>query len=338
MNGKFRRLAQAALVLLATVLTAGQAPQKPASAGSKPTTTAPQTATQPATVTLRFLHINDSHGKTLPFKVLKMKRGGYTRLGTLVKQRRKATGADRTFVVHAGDILSRGDRITRETLGEANIAILNEIGFDYWTPGNGDFYDGLKVLTARIDQFKGKALTSNVTRENSDKAVGEQYSIEKVGDVRVAFFGLCNRRVGTRSAKAVEVADAVKTARKLVPKLQKQADVVVAVTHLGLTDDRKLARQVHGIDLIIGGHTHSTLWSGLKETGPGGRKVLIVQASDHLQRLGEAELTLRKQTGGWAVVSSSAQLHSVHSGLKPDPAVLKLLRKYWLPTTQPAGK
>ena len=98
----------------------------------------------------------------MPYSFNKKSVGGYARLATLITDIRNSSKAQRVFLIHAGDILSRGDALTRKTLGGANIELLNHLKFDFWTPGNGDFYDGLKVLADRITQAKFITLTTNV--------------------------------------------------------------------------------------------------------------------------------------------------------------------------------
>jgi len=53
--------------------------------------------------------------------------------------------------------------------------------------------------------------------------------------------------------------DPIKTAAALVPRLREKADVVIALTHIGLREDERLGLGVPGIDLIVGGHSHVTL-------------------------------------------------------------------------------
>ncbi|MCX5677079.1 MAG: bifunctional UDP-sugar hydrolase/5'-nucleotidase [Planctomycetota bacterium] len=293
-------------------------------------TPAPQAAAAAAgeSVDLTFLHINDPHGHIMPYKTEEGKDvGGYARLATLIEGARQATKAARVFLVHAGDEFSRGDALTESTHGAANIAIMNQLGFDVWTLGNGEFYTGWPVLKARIGEFKGATLAANVVVRDAGEPVGKPYVILQAGPVKVAFFGLCFLSPMDDSFWTFRVADATETAAKLVPELRKQADVIVAVTHHGSWLDKRIGSAVDGIDLMIGAHTHQVLEKGDHAKGPSGRDVLVVQAGDNLQYLGRVDLRVVKTDGGWRVSQSSAMLVPIDDKVKADPAVAALIAK-----------
>jgi len=109
--------------------------------------------------------------------------------------------------------------------------------------------------------------------------------------------------------------------------LRKQADVVVAVTHLGVAEDERLAAAVNGIDLIIGGHSHTALKEGERIKSPAGREVLICQTGDTLRAAGKVEMKLALHDGRWEVVEASAQLTPLDDKVKLDPAVTGLIAK-----------
>ncbi len=79
----------------------------------------------------------------------------------------------------------------------------------------------------------------------------------------MALLGLTTPELTTathpRNAVGVSVEEPVSVARRLVPTLREQAELVVVLSHLGLADDRRLAAAVPGIDLIVGGHNHHVL-------------------------------------------------------------------------------
>ena len=311
---------------------------------------APATETQPAAaagpVDLTFLHINDPHGHTAPYKSEAGKDvGGYARLATLVEGARQASKAARVFLVHAGDEFSRGDALTESTQGAANIAIMNQLGFDVWTPGNGDFYGGWAVLKARAGEFKGATLAANVVVRDTDEPVGKPYVILQAGPVKVAFFGLCWLQPMDASYFTFKVSDSIEAATKLVPELRKQADVIVGVTHHGSWLDKRIGSAVEGIDLMIGAHTHQVLEKGEHAKGPSGRDFLVVQAGEYMQYLGRVDLRVVKTDGGWRVSQSSAMLVPIDDKVKPDPAVAAFIAnlsppasKAPLPMPQPKKK
>jgi 5'-nucleotidase/UDP-sugar diphosphatase len=300
---------------------------------------APATETQaPAAagpVDITFLHINDPHGHTGPYKSEAGRDvGGYARLATLIEGARQTSKAARVFLIHAGDEFSRGDALTESTRGAANIAIMNHLGFDAWTPGNGDFYGGAAVLKARIGEFKGATLAANVVVRDTDEQVGKPYVILQAGPVKVAFFGLCWLQPMDASYFTFRVSDAIEAAEKLVPELRKQADLVVGVTHHGSWLDKRIGGAVEGIDLMIGAHTHTVLEKGEHAKSPSGRDVLVVQAGEYMQYLGRVDMRVVKTDGVWRVSQSSAVLVPIDDKVKSDPAVADLITRL----SQPGGK
>lgn len=302
------------------------------------------TADAPDRVELTILHVNDTHGRLLPQTADGRHYGGYARLASLVEQLR-APAADRptprhVFLVHAGDVLSRGDALTRRTRGAANVALMNHLGFDAWTPGNGEFYDGVTNLKRLIRQADFPVLAANVLLEETGEPIADRYTIRRVGPVRIAFFGLCFVRTRHRGARGLEVLDHMAVARELVPKLAERADVVVALAHRGLGDDLRLADEVAGIDVIIGGHTHTMLPRGRRLDGPDGREVLICQAGDYVKYLGEVNLALLREGDGYRVAVARARVHPLNESVPLDPTVTALIARMSArgvsPTPEPA--
>ncbi|HUT57790.1 MAG TPA: bifunctional UDP-sugar hydrolase/5'-nucleotidase [Phycisphaerae bacterium] len=298
----------------------------------------PAATTQPAETTARItlLHVNDIHGRTMPYEQGGKSVGGYSRLATLVKRMRAE--ANDALLIHAGDELSRGDALTRRTLGHANVTLMNRIGFDLWTPGNGEFYDGKDNLIALGREANFPLLTANVKLAHTGKHLGAEFVVRRLGAVKVAFFGLCHFKTALPSAKGLKVSDPIETARALVPELRKKADIVVAVTHIGYWEDLKLAGKVAGIDVIIGGHSHTLLKRGDRVKGPGGGEVLICQAGEYMRHLGRIELILARADGRWRIAQARAEVIPIDAKVPEDQAVKALLARLSAAApTRPAG-
>lgn len=286
-------------------------------------------ASRPAadTVRLTLLHVNDSHGHLEPHDFNGASRGGYARLKTAVDEIRASGDADAVLLIHAGDVFSKGDDLTQRTLGGANVALMNHLKFDIWTPGNGEFYDGLPNLRARIQQANFDVITSNVTLPDGSATVGKPSVVRKVAGVRVGFLGMCTVRKRHETNKKLVVGSSLETARKLLPPLRKQADVVVAVNHIGFFGDVRLAGSVGGIDVIIGGHSHTVLPKGRRVKAPDGRQTLIAQAGEFLRYLGRVDLKLERKGENWRIVESKATLIPLDAKIKLDPTVTALIAK-----------
>lgn len=295
--------------------------------------TAPATAPAGGTASIVLLHVNDVHGQTDTRMVNGQSVGGYSRLSTLVGRVRSSRDPNTVLFLHAGDEFSRGDDLTRKTLGAANIDILNSLGLDAWTPGNGDFYNGMENLSARIKQARFTTLAANVTDKSTGRCIARPFVVKQVGPVKVGLLGLCTI---TQGGAGLEANSAIETAAGIVPELRKRADIVVALTHIGYMEDVRLAQDVPGIDVIVGGHSHTVLSEGHRVRGPGG-EVLIVQTGSLLDSLGQVELKLKRADGRWQVESAGATLVPLDAQVQEDPAVKALRARLWAATSQPAS-
>ncbi len=311
-------------VLLAGVLARAQ--------GQPATTMAP--AQQ---VRLTLVHINDPHGQLLGRTENGKTYGGYARLATYVDALRQAGTAERLMLIHAGDEFSKADDLTRATQGRVNVAVMNLLKFDLWVPGNGEYYGGVEVLKARMAEAKCKVLSANVA-EKSGKLLAEPYVIEPVGGAKVAIFGLGYMHAPQVQQTGLVLTDPIAVARKLVPELRQQADIVVAVTHIGLEQDVKLAGAVSGLDVIIGGHSHSLLPKGRLVKDPDGKNVLICQTGEFLHNAGRVDMQLTKTGARWQVTEATARLDVLDDKVKQDPAITALLARAAEAATQPAQR
>jgi 2',3'-cyclic-nucleotide 2'-phosphodiesterase (5'-nucleotidase family) len=308
-------LALAAAAVLCAWSVSAEVSSQPASAPAS--TAASQTAR------LVVLHINDVHGQTQGTA----QRGGYARLATVVDDvRTRHRGQASVLLLHAGDEMSRGDELTERTAGEANFAVLNHLKLDAFTPGNGDYYESPSTLAARIAQAQFPVLTANVTAADG-KCLARRYVIIDAAPLRVAVLGLCFIKDYSVSMHDVRLGDPVQCAKELVPALRKQADVVVALTHIGLDEDLVLAKQVPGIDLIVGGHSHSLLPKGRAVKNSQGEDVLVVQAGQQLGQLGQVELVAQRQGDSWRITSASASMLPLDDKVQQDAQVKALLAR-----------
>jgi 2',3'-cyclic-nucleotide 2'-phosphodiesterase (5'-nucleotidase family) len=140
--------------------------------------------------------------------------------------------------------------------------------------------------------------------------------IAKPGGPRVAILGLTTPDLTTathpRNVYGVSVEEPVAVARRLVPDLAAGADLVVVLSHLGIADDRRLARAVPQIDLIVGGHNHFIYAEPVLEGG-----VAILQAGERGRWLGRLDLDCR----GGRLVRSGYRLLSMDAAAPQDPEV-----------------
>ncbi len=272
------------------------------------------------TATVTFLHLNDVY-EISP----KQGRGGFAPLMTLLRQERaKAPGAITTL---GGDLVG-SSMMSGITKGAQMIELANAIGIDLAVVGNHEFDFGSEVFRKRIAESKFPWLGANILGTD-----GKLYATltgaqtRKVGDLTVGFFGVITPETTHLASPGPDVkfAPVLDAARAAVKELKDRgADAVVALTHLSLAGDRELAREVKGIDVILGGHDHDPI--NIYESG-----VFIFKVGYDAHYLGVAQIEIEKtQTPQgpkvrvwpreWRMVTTA--------GVAPDPAIAALVKKH----------
>ncbi len=273
-----------------------------------------------------ILHINDTHGQLLSDE---NGNGGIARISTLIKETLK-DNEGRTIVLHAGDELSRGDNLTNFYSGQVNMLAMQSAGYDVFVPGNGDFYFGVKNLITQTSLVKFPTILANVYYKDSGKRIFEPYIIKEIAGIRIAILGLGFIRTEHPSGWFLELRDPIQTAKQFVPKLRNESDLIIALTHIGLSDDKKLANEVPEIDIIVGGHSHDKLDKPLKIKRKDGKgEVVIVQAGDYGQFLGRLDLYLKQDNNGnFELLKTAGKLIPINSSIKEDEEISELLKHY----------
>jgi 5'-nucleotidase / UDP-sugar diphosphatase len=317
-------------------------------------------AAQP--VSLTILHTNDTHGHLLPFsypdatasgRELQGLRtykniGGIARRATLVKRIRQSL-EQRQVPVWLADIgdYSDGTPFSTEYHGEADVAAMNAVGYDLGTLGNHEFNNTAAQLRKLIGMTKYGLVCANITDRASAKPLLQPYVIRKVGPVRVAVFGLITKEAATYPAgkEAFDVADEIPTAKQIVASLRSQADIIVLLSHAGEGTDERIAAEVPGIDVIVGGHSHSRLpsgdfvWRSEELLASSVNGTIIVQAHQWGGELGRLDLLFTKdEKGTWRVDRYRAQLIPVSADIPEDPGVTAVVDQFWKPIAAQYGE
>jgi len=271
-------------------------------------------------------------------------RGGYARLATLIAQRKAARQAQGpVLVLEAGDY-SMGTPFgaaTRETGGELQLMFL--MGFDAVTFGNHEFDLGPDGLGQSIS-VAAKAgrvpaiVAANIKVEGNDPTLADlqrlakagvirRYLVIKRGGIRFGIFGLLGKEAVSVAvgAGAVTFADPIETAKEMVKLLRntEKVDVIIALTHAGVVqgkdgrftegEDVALAKAVPGVDVVIGGHSHTCLREAIIVNG----RTPVVQAGKNGDDLGELVLTL----DGGKLTVDSCKLLPVNDTIPGDRAI-----------------
>ncbi len=248
-----------------------------------------EAAVSKAAVKLTILHTNDMHSRIEPFPE---SGGQWAGLGGMA--RRSALIADvraqepNVLLLDSGDIF-QGTPYFNFFGGELEYKLMTRMGYDASTLGNHDFDNGIEGLVRQLPNAGFPFLIANY--DFSKTPLAGKFQPHKVfvkQGVRVGVFGLgieLAGLVGDKNFGQTQYLDPVAKAREMVAQLQgpEKCDMVVCLSHLGYKydsekiDDRKLAAQVAGIDLILGGHTHTFMDAPEPIKSPDGHATLINQ-------------------------------------------------------------
>ncbi|MBO7412032.1 MAG: bifunctional metallophosphatase/5'-nucleotidase, partial [Ottowia sp.] len=223
--------------------------------------------------------------------------GGYARMAAEIK-RVKAQYPGRALALHAGDTFQGTLFFSVHRwpmLGNLDALM----PWDASTPGNHEYDEGCEALAQYVPQLPFPVLAANLQRTAGTPLEGagiKPYIVREVGGHKVGVIGLSNdgSDVNLRCPE-LPIGAREQVVRDAVQQLQAEGvQRIIALTHIGITDDRKLARSVDGLDIVVGGHTHTYLGEGsedgpypIVEHSPNGDPVLVVTAGSATRWLGE---------------------------------------------------
>lgn len=271
-------------------------------------------------------------------------RGGYARIATLIAARKKAReGEGPVLVLDAGDF-SMGTPFaaaSREIGGE--LQLMARMGYDATTFGNHEFDlgpDGLgkaigvagkagripAVLSSNSD-FTADDAKLDGLRQLSKEGLIRRYLVIERGGIRFGLFGLLGQEAQhyTSGAGAVKFSDPVEAAKEVVKILREteQVDLVIALSHGGVTkgkdgrfntgDDVTLPENVPGIDVVIGGHSHTELNEPIIVNG----HTPVVQTGKEGKNVGELVISI----DGGKLAVESYRLHPIDDAIAGDRAI-----------------
>lgn len=301
---------------------------------------------------MEIVHVNDTHSYVAGMDTYGSACldpdtpcvGGMGRLAAEVRRLR----TDRNNVL----VLDAGDRFQGTLFYTVNkwpmLADLDPlVGYDAMTLGNHEFDEGCDTLADFIRALDTPVLAANLepgpTCPLRDLEGIRPYEVRELAGRKVGIVGLANPDVAKLAAPCGDMrfTDSAETLRRSVAELEKRGvDIIVAVTHLGLSVDRDLARSVEGVDIIVGGHSHSRLASGAEsgvaadgaegpypvvERSPRGHPVLVVTAKYGTEYLGDLHVAF---DGDGVPVSWGGTAERLEASIPPAPDVTARLASY----------
>ena len=220
------------------------------------------------------------------------------RRAAAIKAERQAN--DYLLLLDAGNSLLGGWERDLESKARLTVQVMNRMGYDALTIGQGELRMGSELLLDVMAQADFPFLSANLTKGMGGPPLVRPSTVVELGSHRVAIIGAtAPETVDIRQLEEGEVGalDPIESVRRQVGAVKGQAGVIIVLSYLGLEVDRELAQQVSGIDLIVGGNSDSVdkqrplespIWQ--EETG-----TAIVQARKKGESLGIIDLELDRR-------------------------------------------
>ncbi|KUF10466.1 bifunctional metallophosphatase/5'-nucleotidase [Pseudoponticoccus marisrubri] len=235
--------------------------------------------TAQADYTLHVIHINDLHSRIEPINKYDSTCGaednaagecfgGYARVATKIAELREELSGENVLVLDAGDQY-QGSLMYTTYKGDVEIEMMEKIGFDVMAVGNHEFDDGPEGLVKLLDGVSFPVISGNLDVSQSNVLSGklDNHAVIEVGGARIGIISALATDTAETSSpgEAVIFQDEIESLRADVETLQSEGvDKIIALTHVGVRKDMEIAESVAGVDLVVGGHSH-TLFSNTEE-------------------------------------------------------------------------
>jgi 5'-nucleotidase/UDP-sugar diphosphatase len=298
-----------------------------------------------AEFTLDILHINDLHSRIQEIGSSDATCsaedaaagecfGGVARVKTKIDERREAlTGENaNVLVLDAGDQF-QGSLFYTTYKGEAEAEFMNLIGFDAMAIGNHEFDDGPEGLADFIEQVEVPIVSGNTVAAEGSLLAGqyEEFLVKEFGEERVGILSVLATDTAETSSPGDDISfeDEIEYLTGAVEQMEADGiNKIVLLSHVGYVRDQEIAAAVDGIDVIVGGHSH-TLLSNTEEgaagpyptmvANPSGTEVPIVQAYAYSKYVGELRVVFDDEGN---VTSAEGDPHLLDNSVEPDAEVL----------------
>ena len=261
-------------------------------------------------VTVAFYHTSDihEHAAFLPG------------VAHLVAERRKEN--PNVLFVDTGDWMNKGDLTPLKTRGEAIVAMMAAAQYDAVIPGNHDFTYAAPRLLELVGKYSLPMLAANCewSKPPTPKAP-PPYSIHKLNGVRVGVIGTAPPFVGDEKGPSVKILPIAKPVRDVLAEVDRQADIIVLLTHVGPPEDKKLIRALPRVDIVFGGHHHKRFASLDFDKAA---KTVLQHSGTFGETVGEVVITW----DGKEITDRKSRLIKITPSMPQSDAVKAALEKY----------
>ncbi|MDD3877807.1 MAG: metallophosphoesterase [Bacteroidales bacterium] len=259
-------------------------------------------------VRISILHTNDVHSRIEPFPESDSRNGGeggFARRAGIINKIRETSS--NVLLFDSGDVF-QGTPYFNKFGGELEFRLMSEMGYDAMTLGNHEFDNGLEGLVKALTFANFPIICTNY--DFSETVLNNKtlpYNIYIKDDIKIGVLGIgidLNGLVNSRmygNMRYIDPIVAVNTTSTFLKNEQK-CNYIICLSHLGLSYDTDkmsdvlLAKETKYIDLILGGHTHTSLERPYRFRNKQGKEVIICQAGQNGVSLGVLDLYFEKRT------------------------------------------
>lgn len=294
-----------------------------------------------ADFTLNILHINDFHSRFGPVTSSNSNCapdadaagecfGGIARLKTIIDDTRAGLADENSVLLDAGDQF-QGSLFYTQYRSEIIAEFANDLGIELMAVGNHEFDDGPEELAKLLDAADFPIISGNTNVENEPLLAGRipGTHVLEIGGEKIGFVSALAEDTDETSSPGDNVVfeDTFTSLRAQVDALTAAGiDKIIALTHVGYTQDMEIAANVPGIDVVVGGHSHSLLSNVAEDAvgpyptliqGPDGNEVPVVTAYQYGIYLGHLVVTWDDEGN---VVSAEGEPLLVDASVTPNEA------------------
>ncbi|MGD1153167.1 MAG: bifunctional UDP-sugar hydrolase/5'-nucleotidase [Syntrophales bacterium] len=285
-------------------------------------------------VDLTILHVNDTHGRILPYiegtSGERQMVGGAAYLAHMI-QGERSKNPDGTLLLSAGDMF-QGTPVSNLFKGRSVTDVMNYLNFDAMAIGNHEFDWGMDVLQHLIASSRFPYLSANIKDERGRYLPGvKPYIIVERKNVKIAIIGITTPEVPRITIPGRFKHMTVDRPEDILPQFIRKAKdegavIIIVLSHLGLDADKDLAQHIPGIHVIVGGHRHTVL-----ETPVVVGNTIIVQAGAYGLYLGVLKLKIDPDTGRIIGHTEEKELEKVMAGKdRPyDKEMARIIHAYY---------
>jgi 2',3'-cyclic-nucleotide 2'-phosphodiesterase/3'-nucleotidase/5'-nucleotidase len=273
-----------------------------------------------------ILHTNDTHAHL----------ENVSRYCNKVIELRDSVGEDNTLLLHSGDVFA-GTPYYLEYHGQADLWFMNYLKYDAMCLGNHEFDDGVDTLADFVTKAEFPILCANFdfSKEQRLAKVVIPNTIITRSELDYGIFGLTTKETKSMSSPGpnIVINDHIAAAKEAVTYFEKKGiDNVIALTHIGWDVDIELAKLVEGIDVIVGGHSHTVPNKYPTLIAEDDTPTLVVQAGCFDQYIGQLNVAFDKK--GVVRDWTSSQLIPIDDKITEDAASAAKLAEYNKPLEQ----